>query len=202
MIISCQSKKNKDTPNTDISAPTTTFSVIFWWKKYQLGNNIIIGVVAISVEAMPAAVYCTAIKEKPTPRNGPNITASISIPNPLWSLWLASNRFPSPRTKSHIAKHINPAIQRIIFAEKGRISQNRSGKRCNRVAAWWGAGYKRMGSSEDRHGNRNVSFWTDCTGGRTCCFVRDHWSGTSCWWNAVHRHICAELTADRIFISF
>jgi hypothetical protein len=31
---------------------------------------IMIGVIAISVEAIPAAVYCTAIREKPERKSG------------------------------------------------------------------------------------------------------------------------------------
>ena len=50
-----------------MKAPTTARQVIFSWKSQYDGSRMMIGVMAISVEAMPAAVYCTAINEKPTP---------------------------------------------------------------------------------------------------------------------------------------
>lgn len=41
------------------------------------------GVVAMIVEAIPAAVYCTAINEKPTPTKGPEMTAASIASIPL-----------------------------------------------------------------------------------------------------------------------
>ena len=46
-----------------------------WWKSQRDGSNIRMGVMAMMVLAMPAAVYCTAISENPTPMNGPEKTA-------------------------------------------------------------------------------------------------------------------------------
>ena len=43
------------------------------------------GVSAISVEAMPAAVYCTAISEKPTPKKGPKMVVASAAISPLRS---------------------------------------------------------------------------------------------------------------------
>ena len=37
---------------------------------------------AISVEAMPAAVYCTAISEKPTPTKGPKMVVAVATESP------------------------------------------------------------------------------------------------------------------------
>ena len=43
------------------------------------------GVIAISVEAIPAAVYCTAISEKPTPMKGPKMVVARAAVRPLRS---------------------------------------------------------------------------------------------------------------------
>ena len=39
---------------------------------------MIIGVIAINVEAIPAAVYCTAIRENPTPTKGPKMVVAVA----------------------------------------------------------------------------------------------------------------------------
>ena len=59
---------------------------------------MIIGVIAISVEAMPAAVYCTAISEKPTPTKGPKIVVAIATENPFLSC-IASHKGAIPSRK-------------------------------------------------------------------------------------------------------
>ena len=46
---------------------------------------MMMGVMAMMVLAMPAAVYCTAINENPTPINGPENTAIIMANNPRCS---------------------------------------------------------------------------------------------------------------------
>ena len=60
------------------------------------GINIKIGVSDMIVLAMPAAVYCTAISEKPTPIRGPQITATTVILIPLESL----TELAKPRAKA------------------------------------------------------------------------------------------------------
>ena len=93
------------------------------------GINIKIGVSDIMVLAMPAAVYCTAISEKPTPIRGPQITATTVILIPLESLtewvkapisFLIINQEP---------KQSKPAKQRMRLALKG-IYMLTLGKRC------------------------------------------------------------------------
>ena len=51
------SKKNNDTPATEIMAPTTLFNVMGCLKSHQAGRMMIMGVSAIKVLAMPALVY-------------------------------------------------------------------------------------------------------------------------------------------------
>ena len=46
---------------------------------------MMIGVIAISVEAIPAAVYWTAINEKPTPTKGPTIVVAVATDSPFLS---------------------------------------------------------------------------------------------------------------------
>ena len=46
---------------------------------------MMMGVIAISVEAMPAAVYCTAISEKPTPTKGPKMVVAVATASPFLS---------------------------------------------------------------------------------------------------------------------
>ena len=53
------------------------------------------GVMAISVEATPAAVYCTAINEKPTPTKGPNTVVAAATVSPFPS-HTASRKGVSP----------------------------------------------------------------------------------------------------------
>lgn len=62
-----------------MSAPTTPFKVIGWWNSQYEGSIMIIGVIAMSVLAMPAPVYCTAISEKPTPMKGPKIVVVVAV---------------------------------------------------------------------------------------------------------------------------
>ena len=56
------------------------------------------GVIAISVEAMPAAVYCTAISEKPTPTKGPKIVVAVATVKPFLSC-IASRNGSKPLRK-------------------------------------------------------------------------------------------------------
>ena len=86
-------RKNKLTPITEIKAPTTAFHVIFSWKSQYDGKRMMIGVIAISVEAMPAAVYCTAINEKPTPTKGPKMVVAVATESPFLSC-IASRKSP------------------------------------------------------------------------------------------------------------
>ena len=44
---------------------------------------MMMGVIAISVDAMPAAVYCTDISEKPTPTKGPKIVVAVATLSPF-----------------------------------------------------------------------------------------------------------------------
>ena len=82
---SLQPKKNRLTPMTEIKAPTIAFQVIFSWKSQYEGRRMMMGVIAISVEAMPAAVYCTAISEKPTPTKGPKMVVAVATVSPFLS---------------------------------------------------------------------------------------------------------------------
>ena len=52
---------------------------------------MMMGVMAISVEAMPAAVYWTAISEKPTPTKGPKTVVARATERPFLSC-MACNR--------------------------------------------------------------------------------------------------------------
>ena len=72
-------------------APTTERQVIFSWKSQYEGRRIMMGVIAISVEAMPAAVYWTAISEKPTPTNGPKIVVAVATESPFLSCIASRN---------------------------------------------------------------------------------------------------------------
>jgi len=70
---------------TEMKAPTIAFQVIFSWKSQYEGRRMMMGVIAISVEAMPAAVYCTAISEKPTPTKGPKMVVAVATVSPFLS---------------------------------------------------------------------------------------------------------------------
>ena len=59
---------------------------------------MMMGVSAISVDAMPALVYCTAINEKPTPMKGPKIVVVVATVMPLVS-WKASRNGAYPSRK-------------------------------------------------------------------------------------------------------
>ena len=103
-----------------MTAPMTLRNVMGCLKIQRDGNKIIIGVSAISVEAMPAAVYCNAIKENPTPTNGPENTATSMAVSPRQSCMLPARRDASPRNSSQIEKQANPATHRIMFEPKGK----------------------------------------------------------------------------------
>ena len=59
---------------------------------------MIIGVIAMSVEAIPAAVYCTAISEKPTPTKGPKMVVAVATESPFLSR-IASRKGAIPSRK-------------------------------------------------------------------------------------------------------
>lgn len=73
---------------TEMMAPMTARQVIFSWKSQYEGRRMMIGVIAISVEAMPAAVYCTAISEKPTPTKGPKMVVAVATESPFYRVLL------------------------------------------------------------------------------------------------------------------
>ena len=76
------------------------------------GKRMIIGVIAMSVEAIPAAVYCTAISEKPTPTKGPKMVVAVATVNPFLSC-MASRKGAIPLRKySNSEKPMMPAMQR------------------------------------------------------------------------------------------
>ena len=81
-----------------MTAPTTARQVIFSWKSQYEGSRMIIGVIAISVEAIPAAVYCTAISEKPTPTKGPKMVVAVATERPFLSC-IDSRKGPIPSRK-------------------------------------------------------------------------------------------------------
>ena len=66
-----------------------------------------IGVMAIIVLAMPAAVYCTAINEKPTPIKGPVKTATSIAHSPLCSFRLDCICPAFPLTNNQAEKQNN-----------------------------------------------------------------------------------------------
>lgn len=74
---------------------------------------------AMMVDAIPVAVFCTAIREEETPRKGPNVAPS--------NIKAMAGRFPvALPTASHrlkklmsMAKPIMPAMTLICVAEKG-----------------------------------------------------------------------------------
>ena len=71
-----------------------------------------IGVIAISVEAIPAAVYCTAISEKPTPTKGPKMVVAVATASPFLSC-MASRKGAIPSRKyNNKVKPMMPATQR------------------------------------------------------------------------------------------
>ena len=70
------------------------------------------GVIAISVEAMPAAVYCTAISEKPTPTKGPKIVVAVATVKPFLSCIASRNGSKPLRQYSNKVKPLMPATQR------------------------------------------------------------------------------------------
>lgn len=79
------------------------------------------GVSAMMVEAIPDSVYCTAIRDSETPRNGPKIVARVIKLNPFL-LWKALRRRWVCFVRSIIRKKpANPAIARIMVEEKGRM---------------------------------------------------------------------------------
>ncbi len=71
---------------------------------------------------MPAAVYCTAINEKPTPIKGPVKTATSIAQSPLCSFRLDCICPAFPLTNNQAEKQNNPATQRIMLDEKGRYN--------------------------------------------------------------------------------
>lgn len=105
-------RKNRLTPMTEIMAPSTARQVIFSWKSQYEGSKMIMGVIAINVEAMPAAVYCTAISEKPTPTKGPKMVVAVATERPFLSC-MASRKGAIPSRKySNREKPMMPAMQR------------------------------------------------------------------------------------------
>ena len=77
------SKKKRLTPMTEMTAPATVRHVTGWRNSQREGRMMMMGVSAISVEAMPASVYCTAINEKPTPTKGPKMVVAVAMVSPL-----------------------------------------------------------------------------------------------------------------------
>ena len=78
-------KKNRLTPKTEMKAPTTARHVIFSWNSQYEGKRMMMCVRAINVEAIPAAVYCTAISENPTPTKGPKSVVAMATVTPFLS---------------------------------------------------------------------------------------------------------------------
>ncbi len=78
-------RKNSDTPMTEMTAPRMLLAVMGCLNSHQAGRIMMIGVSAISVLAIPAAVYCTASSEAPTPTNGPKMVVSTAAAMPLRS---------------------------------------------------------------------------------------------------------------------
>lgn len=82
---------------------------------------MMIGVSAMSVLAMPAPVYCTAMSEHPTPTNGPKIDVAIAAVMLLPSVALRrSDEYPSLKCISS-KKPAMPAVHRKKLAKNGSI---------------------------------------------------------------------------------
>src|SRR5574344_1368523 len=82
---------------------------------------IIMGVSAIKVEAMPLAVYCTAIKEKETPKKGPKIVPIKTERLALLSLTAGLRALSCRVTVRIIRNERAPVIILISPAAKGII---------------------------------------------------------------------------------
>ena len=100
----CYSRKKSDTPNTEISAPTTLRVVMGCLKSHHAGKMMMMGVSAMRVLAMPALVYCTASSEHPTPTKGPKIVVSTAAVMLLASVMFLRNEL-NPSRKSYLAQH-------------------------------------------------------------------------------------------------
>ena len=68
-----------------MTAPRTLRAVMGCLKSHQAGKMMMMGVSAMSVLAMPAAVYCTAMSEKPTPTKGPKMVVATAAVMPFRS---------------------------------------------------------------------------------------------------------------------
>ncbi len=80
-----------------------------------------IGVSAINVEAMPAPVYCTAINEKETPRNGPNMVPPVAAVIALQSPKERTKALPCRIDSITIKKPLTPTMARINVEANGII---------------------------------------------------------------------------------
>ena len=84
------------------------------------------GVSAIRVLAIPAAVYCTASSDAPTPTNGPKMVVSTAATIPLPSCNPLRNGANPSRSVINTANPIMPATQRKKLAWNGNSHPARS----------------------------------------------------------------------------
>ena len=106
---------------TEMTAPTKLFSVMGCLNIHQAGSMMMIGVNAMSVLAIPAAVYCTASSDAPTPTKGPNMVVAMAAITPLRSCMPRCKGLKPSRQAINNAKPIVPAIQRKKLAWNGSI---------------------------------------------------------------------------------
>ena len=118
---SYQIRKNSDTPIQDMTAPMIPFALIGVLKSQCDGRMIRIGVSAISVLAMPAAVNWTAISESATPMNGPKMTATSIADMPFLSCDSSHHFFKSLLRRMTSAKQMKPVIHLIMFEANGTM---------------------------------------------------------------------------------
>ena len=110
------SRKNSETPATEMRAPITLFRVMGCLNSHQAGRIMMMGVSAMRVLAMPALVYCTASNEHPTPTKGPKMVVKVATVMLVRSvMFLRSDAKPS-RNRNNKAKPTIPAMQRNTLA--------------------------------------------------------------------------------------
>ena len=68
-----------------MTAPSKLFAVIGCLNNHQAGKIMMMGVSAMSVLAMPAAVYWTASNDAPTPTKGPKMVVATAAVMPFRS---------------------------------------------------------------------------------------------------------------------
>ena len=102
-----------------MTAPRILFAVMGCLNNHHAGKMMIMGVKAINVLATPAAVYCTASNEHPTPTNGPKIVVITAATIPLRSRTPFCNGLKPSVNHINNVNPMTPATQRKKLAWKG-----------------------------------------------------------------------------------